>query len=85
MTDESGRKPKIPRTAVAKSDRTDPLAIANAAGFAFQLAVEEAVIQSSGRHEWESTSREHGWRDEDDTPRFIDLILTKDTIHLVIE
>lgn len=65
--------------------RPAPLGILNAAGFAFQLAVEDIVIRSADRHQWKITSREHGWRDEDDNPRFIDLVLTKGSTHLVIE
>jgi hypothetical protein len=63
----------------------DPIRLVNATGFAFQLAVEELVHLSNKQHGWEITSREHGWRDHDDTPRFIDLVLTKDQIDLVVE
>jgi hypothetical protein len=64
----------------------DLLGLVNASGFAFQLAVEEAVRVSGlkDEHAWSITSREHGWRDGE-TPRFIDLILTLGQVHAVIE
>lgn len=61
------------------------MSLVNATGFAFQLAVEELVQLSADRHKWSVTSREHGWRDQDDTPRFVDLVLTRGQIHLVVE
>jgi hypothetical protein len=63
---------------------SDPRTTTNATGFAFQLAVEEVVRAGKEEHGWVIASREHGWRDGD-TPRFIDLVLTRGQIHLVIE
>jgi hypothetical protein len=60
------------------------LKLVNASGFAFQLAIEEAVTNTEGRHGWHIVSREHGWRDGG-TPRFIDLILAKARQHLFVE
>ena len=85
MSDQRSIRPEIPKSPGHKAEKAGPLAIVNAAGFAFQLAVEEAVIQTSGKHEWQVTSSEHSWRDVDNTPRFIDLVLTKDSTHLVVE
>jgi hypothetical protein len=64
----------------------DLLGIVNASGFAFQLAVEEAILASGAarKHEWNVTSREHGWNDGG-IPRFIDLVLTKGQLHLPVE
>ncbi len=84
MDKHSPQRAKVhgPKT---EQEGKDPLSIVNAAGFAFQLAVEEIVRLSTDRHGWTITSREHGWRNADDTPRFIDLVLTRGPVHLVIE
>ena len=61
------------------------LSVVNATGFAFQLAVEELVARDRNAHGWTVTSREHGWRDAARDPQFIDLVLTRGQIHLVVE
>jgi hypothetical protein len=48
--------------------------IADAYGFALQLALEDAVRRS--KTSWEVISREHGWLDDRD-PKFVDLILNQ--------
>jgi hypothetical protein len=56
----------------------------NASGFAFQLAVEEAVRKGKYRSPWRVTGREHPWAT--DTGRgYIDLVLTQGKIHLAVE
>lgn len=56
----------------------------NASGFAFQLALEAAVHAASTCEQWRVTAREHPWSTQ--TGRgFIDLVLSRDNLHLVIE
>ncbi len=63
---------------------SDPLKYVNSAGFAFQLAIEEIVKREAGRHGWAVTSYEHPWMNGE-TPQFLDLVLTRGTIHLAVE
>jgi hypothetical protein len=51
--------------------------IVNASGFLFQLAVENEVRKTEGKHSWTVLSREHPWANpESGDEGFIDLILS---------
>lgn len=75
---------KRPTPTPTETDRL--LSHLNAAGFAFQLAVEETVRVTGldGEHAWAINSREHGWQDGENA-RFVDLVLTREPVHLVME
>jgi len=62
----------------------DPLSIVNASGFAFQLSLTELVRASAHKHQWDVTTTEHGWQDGA-TPRFIDFVLSRSWVRLVVE
>jgi hypothetical protein len=57
--------------------------ILDASGFPFQLGLEQAV-QSLKSEGWVVTGREHPWR-TDDKRGYIDLVVSKGTIHVVVE
>jgi len=58
----------------------------NATGFAFQLAVEEAIRVSQAEHNWEVVAREHPWTHEPTGANgYIDIVLEKRSYRLVLE
>ena len=60
--------------------------IVNSSGFVFQLALEHKIKSTRADHQWEVIAHEHPWRNsETGAHGFIDLILKKDRIRLVIE
>ena len=65
-----------------KDEKLDKLL--NASGFAFQLAIEDAVRNSDVASTWQVTGREHPWQ-IGHSKGFIDLVLTSGTTHLVLE
>src|SRR5262245_38702945 len=60
--------------------------IANASGFLFQLRVAQLVDSTYGRHGWRVLVSEHPWKDTDvGDEGFIDLVIFRDSIRLVVE
>jgi hypothetical protein len=67
------------------SDEQDKLRkLLNASGFAFQLALESAVRSTPADEPWKVTGREHPWSTASGSG-YIDLVLSRGNIHLVIE
>jgi len=56
----------------------------NASGFPFQLAIEDAVRSIGTESAWHVTAREHPWKTSNSSG-YIDLVLSNETTHLVIE
>ena len=71
---------------MATKKKQDLIKVVNASGFAFQLAVEQKVKATFGKHLWTVLAHEHPWRDlETGDQGFIDLILQNGTQRLVLE
>lgn len=59
--------------------------IVNASGFLFQLAVENEVRKTEGKHSWTVLSREHPWANpESGDEGFIDLILSSNVDERIV-
>ena len=65
-------------------DKAEQTKLLNASGFPFQLAIEDAVRRSDQSEAWQVTGREHPWNSSDGSG-YIDLVLTRARVHLVIE
>jgi hypothetical protein len=66
-------------------DEQDKLkSLLNASGFAFQLAVETAVRSTSMSEPWSVSGREYPWT-TNNGHGYIDLVLSRNDVHLVIE
>ncbi len=68
-----------------KDDRTQQLRdLVDASGFVFQLGVEQRVKETADKHGWAVLSREHAWTYAD-TGGFVDLLLGRSNLRLVVE
>jgi hypothetical protein len=60
--------------------------IINASGFLFQLAIEHQIKKTKNVHGWEIWAHEHPWyNSENNSEGYIDLILKKNRVRMVIE
>jgi hypothetical protein len=57
----------------------------NRSGLVFQTAVERKIRDTLQHHEWQVLSSEHAWRDEAGNTGYIDLVLARQNVRLVIE
>jgi hypothetical protein len=58
--------------------------LVNASGFVLQLGLEHAIRESQRSHGWDVVSREHPWSSPEGSG-FVDLILSKGIVRLVLE
>ena len=57
----------------------------NRSGLVFQAAVERKIQDTRQHHEWHVLSSEHAWQDEAGNSGYIDLILARQNVRIVIE
>jgi len=65
--------------------RDRPFDIVNASGFLFQLAVETQIQATAQTHQWSVLTREHAWQHQNGRTGYVDLVLTKERICLVVD
>jgi hypothetical protein len=72
-------------TTLMKSSADKLLDLVNNSGFLFQLGVEAEAQSTYDQHGWKTVVHEYPWQQSNGSGGFIDLILWKNNIRLVIE
>ena len=62
-----------------------PASVVNASGFLLQLALTHSIAATRNEHGWEVLSQEHPWIGGDGRNGYADLLLSSDTLRMVVE